>query len=258
MRGAFGALVLALWSGLAWGQLADGDYRTIVPPGWDGHTPLKLLIFIHGWQSSATEALADGDVTGPTARAGYLLVAPDGLGKSWSLHGAPAGKRDDVRFVHDVLDDARKRWPIDPRHVVAAGFSVGASLVWEIACRDAAGFTAFLPLSGGFWVPLPATCAFPVNFRQTHGRADTTFPLTGRAIGQRLRQGNVLDGFARWRAVDGCAVPPDQQTIDGDLVCDVWRSCTSGRSLQLCLHPGGHMIEARHLAAGLAWADLLP
>ena len=95
MRGAFGALVLALWSGLAWGQLADGDYRTIVPPGWDGHTPLKLLIFIHGWQSSATEALADGDVTGPTARAGYLLVAPDGLGKSWSLHGAPAGKRRD-------------------------------------------------------------------------------------------------------------------------------------------------------------------
>jgi polyhydroxybutyrate depolymerase len=258
MRFVAGALLLVLWSGAALGQLANGDYRAVVPPGWDGRAPLKLLIFIHGWQSSASATLADADVTGPAGRAGYLLVAPDGLGKSWSLRSSPAGGRDDVHFVHDVLDDVRKRWPIDPRHVVAAGFSVGASLVWDIACHDAAGFTAFLPLSGGFWVPLPESCATPVNLRQTHGRSDTTFPLTGRTIGQRMRQGNVRDGFARWRAADGCAAPPDGQTSDGDLVCDVWRSCGSGRSLQLCLHPGGHMIEAHHLAAGLAWADALP
>ncbi len=258
MRLAAGALLLALWSGAALGQLANGSYLSVVPPGWDGHAPLKLLIFIHGWQSSAAEILADADVTGPAAQAGYLLVAPDGLGKSWSLRGSLAGRRDDLRFVHDVLADVRTRWPIDPRHVVAGGFSVGASLVWDIACHDAAGFTAFLPLSGGFWVPLPDACTAPVNLRQTHGRADTTFPLAGRAIGQRMRQGNVIDGFARWRAVDGCAAQPDARIVEGDLDCDVWRSCASGRSLQLCLHPGGHMIEAHHLAAGLAWADLRP
>lgn len=258
MRFAAGALVLALWSGVALGQLSNGSYLSVAPPGWDGRAPLKLLLFIHGWQGSAAEMLADADVTGPAARAGYLLVAPDGRGKTWSLRAGPAGGRDDLRFVHDVLEDVRKRWPIDPRHVVASGFSVGASLVWDIACHDASGFTAFLPLSGGFWVPLPDACASPVNLRQTHGRADTTFPLAGRAIGTRMRQGNVLDGFARWRAVDGCAAQPDGQSKDSDLYCDVWTSCASGRSLQLCLHPGGHMIEAHHLAAGLAWADQLP
>ena len=258
MRCAAGALVLALWSAAAWGQLSNGTYRSVVPSGWDGRAPMKLLIFIHGWQSSAAEMLADPDVTEPAANAGYLLVAPDGVGKSWSLHAGPAGRRDDLRFVHDVLDDVRKRWPIDPRHVVASGFSVGASLVWDIACHDPSGFTAFLPLSGGFWVPLPDRCTSPVNLRQTHGRADTTFPLTGRAIGQRMRQGNVIEGFSRWRAVDGCAAQPAAQSKDGDLACDVWSSCATGRSLQLCLHPGGHMIEGRHLAAGLAWADLLP
>lgn len=251
-------LVMALWSGAALGQLASGTYLTVLPPAWDGRTPLKLLIFIHGWQSSAANTLADADVTGPAAKAGYLLVAPDGVSKSWSLHAGPAGKRDDLRFVHDVLDDVRRRWPTDPRHIVASGFSVGASLVWDIACHDPSGFTAFLPLSGGFWVPLPEACVAPVNLRQTHGRADTTFPLAGRGIGQRMRQGNVIDGFSRWRAVDGCPAQPDGQSMEGDLDCETWRACASGRVLQLCLHPGGHMIEARHLAAGLAWADLLP
>lgn len=257
-------LALALWSGAVDAQpcdpcvLPDGGYRAVIPPGWDPGTRLKLLIFLHGWQNSAADILADADVTGPAAKAGYLLVAPDGIGKRWSFRGNPTGGRDDIGFVHRVLEDVRRRWPIDPRFVVAGGFSIGASLVWDLACHDAAGFTAFLPLSGGFWAPLPALCtAGPVNLRQSHGRTDTIFPLAGRAVGQRMLQGNIIDGFSRWREVNNCPAQPSRHFHDGDLDCDDWVGCGSGLALQLCLHPGGHMIEAHHIAAGLRWADRL-
>lgn len=258
-------LALALCSGVVHAQpcdpcvLSDGSYRAVAPPGWDHRSKLKLLIFLHGWQNTAGDILADDDVMVPAASAGYLLIAPDGIGKRWSFRGGQTGVRDDIGFVRRVLDDVRRRWPIDPRSVVAGGFSIGASLVWDLACHDAAGFTAFLPLSGGFWAPLPASCTSgPVNLRQTHGRTDTTFPLAGRAIGQRMQQGDIIVGFSRWREVDRCPAQPSRQIHDGDLDCDDWLGCASGIGLQLCLHPGGHMIEARHIAAGLRWADQLP
>ena len=185
------ALVLLLIAGAAAAQpcdvcrLPDGQYRTMPPPGWDGKRPLPLLLFLHGWQSSAEATLADADVTGPSGRQGFLLVAPDGLGKSWHFRGNNAGGRDDIAFLRAVLADVETRFPIDRHLVVAGGFSIGASMVWDLACHASSGFSAFLPLSGGFWEPMPDHCtAGPVNLRQTHGMADATFPLSGRPIGR--------------------------------------------------------------------------
>jgi polyhydroxybutyrate depolymerase len=87
-----------------------------------------------------------------------------------------------------------------------------------------------------------------------HGRADTTVPLAGRSIGGSWRQGDILKGFSVWRAEDRCPAAADRHTSDGKLDCEVWSACTSGRTLQLCLHPGDHTIEAAWLADGLRWA----
>ena len=131
-------------------------------------------------------------------------------------------------------------------------------MVWDLACHASTGFSAFLPLSGGFWEPFPTECETgPVNLRHTHGRADTTFPFGGRAVAG-MRQGDVAKGLALWRDIDGCAAAPSAHGLDAGLACDVWSQCRSGRQLQLCRHDGGHMIEAWHLESGLIWARGLP
>lgn len=235
--------------------LPSGRYRAVPPPGWDGRRALPLLLFMHGWQSTADSTIADDDVTGPAARQGFLLIAPDGLNKRWGFRGSPPGGRDDIGFLLAVVADVEARFPIDRQLVVASGFSIGGSMVWDLACHAAAGFTAFLPLSGGFWEPFPAGCeSGPVNLRHTHGTADTTFPLAGRLAGRGMRQGDVRQGFDILRAVDGCAPVAETSVGEADLTCSVWRGCKGGKELQLCLHAGGHMIQGPHLETGLRWA----
>lgn len=236
-----------------------GTYRAMAPPQWNGRDRLPVLLFLHGWRASGSDMVSDETITGPATELGFLLIAPDGAGGSWSFAGAPSGGRDDISFLRAVLADVRQRWPIDEANVVAAGFSIGGSMVWELACHGADAFTAFLPFSGGFWEPLPEACPTgPVNLRHVHGRTDATVPLAGRVIGGRWRQGDIVKGFVVWLADDRCRPEPDRHQHDGELDCEVWSTCGSGRSLQLCLHPRDHMIDPAWLEEGLRWALALP
>ena len=239
-------------------EIVGGRYHTVTPPGWDGHTALPILMFLHGYQGSGGDVVQDPAVMGPAAKLGFLLVAPDGLNRTWAHVGSPSRARDDRGFLRAVLEDARGRWPVDGAHIVASGFSQGASMVWDLACYDAPEFSAFLPFSGGFWEPMPEGChAGPVALRQVHGTADTTMPLAGRALFGPYRQGDVRAGFSRFLAEDGCRAEPDLRAREDDLDCATWSSCTRGR-LQFCLHDGEHMFRGDWVESGLRWALAQP
>ena len=237
-------------------RVPGGTYRVQLPDTWDGHSRLPLLMFLHGYRGQGADILADADVAGPAERLGFLLVAPDGLNGAWSHQGAPSQLRDDRIFLHSVLAEMKRRWPVDPHQIVLGGFSAGASMVWDMACFAPLGFTAFLPFSGGFWERMPTACTAPVNLRHVHGTADTTVPLAGRVVLEHWRQADIHKGFAIWRETDHCTAP-ERHVRDGRLECDVW-SCHTHRTLELCLHPGGHEIDGAWLEDGLRWARALP
>ena len=234
-----------------------GTYRVLVPPAWDGHARLPVLMFLHGYTSEGADIVADQDVAGPTGRLGFLLVAPDGLNRTWSHQGSPSQARDDRAFLASVLADVKRHFPVDVRLIVLGGFSQGASMVWDMACFAPLGFTAFLPFSGGFWERMPTACTAPVNLRHVHGTADTMVPLAGRAILDRWRQADIESGFVIWRETDHCTAPAAQHAQSGGLGCEVW-SCRTRRTLELCLHPGGHEMKAGWVEDGLRWARALP
>lgn len=240
--------------------LPGGVYHAAAPPDWDGLSPLRLLLFLHGWRNQGSEMIGDPHIADTAHRLGFLLVAPDGQddpgGRSWGHVGSPHQGRDDLAFLLAVVADAERRWPIDRRTVIAAGFSIGASMTWDLACYAAPHFTAFLPMSGGFWDPLPAACkSGPVVLRQTHGLHDSMFPINGRPIlNGRFRQGDVLRGMERWRAEDQCAPQADAADIEGALTCTRWSTCAAGGEVELCLHDGDHVMSAEMLDAGLRWA----
>lgn len=233
---------------------AGGSYRAVAPPGWDGRRPLRLLVFLHGWMMEGADIAGDRGIAGPAGRMGFLLVAPDGLLRSWAHGGSPSQARDDVAFLRGVVADVKQRWPIDGRNVVAAGFSQGGSMVWDLACYAAGDFTAFLPLSGGFWEPMPAACrSGAVNLRHVHGRDDPVVPMAGRALFGPFRQGDVRRGFGVWVAEDRCAAPV-RLAERGGLACESWAGCAGGRRLQLCVRPGGHTLRSQDVEDGLRWA----
>jgi polyhydroxybutyrate depolymerase len=232
---------------------AGGTYRVALPPGWDGHSRLPVLIFLHGFNGKAPDVLADPAITGPAAAQGFLLVAPNGLHGNWSHQGSPSPARDDRTFLRSVEADVKRRWPVDARLVVLGGFSAGASMVWDMACFAPLGFSAFLPFSGGFWERTPTACTAPVNLRHIHGTTDAVSPMTGRTVRDRYRQSDIQRGFVTLLETDRCTTPAERNPHPGGLVCDTW-TCRTRRTLQLCLHPGGHDVEPQWVDSGLRWA----
>ncbi len=242
-------------------SVADGTYRAVEPPGWDRKTAVPLVLFLHGYGQDSADITGDSALSAAVTSLGALLVVPDGLHHAWAHVGAPTHARDDIAFLRAVIVDAKRRWPIDASRVYASGFSIGASMVWDLACHAAQGFAAFLPVSGAFWLPYPEHCdSGPVTLRHVHGLLDKTVPMAGRTIFGQFTQGDVGKGFDILRATDRCAPEPDRtvnetvQAWDGALACRIWSSCRSGHELELCTHPDGHDMEPAFLHASLIWA----
>lgn len=253
------ALLLAAAGARAEGRcdpctVAGGTYRALAPAGWDGKRPLGLLVFLHGWMQEGGDIVGDRGIAAAARMQGFLLVAPDGLLRTWAHQGAPSRARDEIAFLRAVVADAKARWPIETRRVVAAGFSQGGSMVWDLACRAPEGFTAFLPFSGGFWEPIPERCAGAVDLRHVHGLDDRTVPMAGRAVVGSFRQADIRAGFARWVSADGCGGRPVVLREGRDLTCESWSGCNGGHRLQLCTRPGGHRMWEADIIAGLRWA----
>ena len=118
----------------------DGRKRhcaVYVPATLDPAHPVPLLLSFHGASGTGVSmikkfrALADRD--------GFLLAAPDGLGKRWNA-GLPeeieaTGNADEPAFVDAILDALNKDYSIDPRRIYACGFSNGAALCQVLAIR---------------------------------------------------------------------------------------------------------------------------
>jgi polyhydroxybutyrate depolymerase len=236
--------------------LADGTYRAVTPPGWDGKTKLPMVLYIHGYRQSSEEVTTDQSIVAAVTSAGALFVVPDGAHGGWTFPNAPGSGRDDIAFLGAVVTDAEKRFPVDASRIIAAGFSIGGSMVWDLACHDAKSFSAFLPISGDFWTPYPEHCdSGPVNMRHIHGANDTTFPMAGRPLrGGTFHQGAVAKSFEILEQTDACPAESDTTEQHGDLKCWDWTGCASGKRIELCMHPGWHEVKPEQLHDAVVWA----
>lgn len=227
-----------------------GTYQAALPakaPA-DGEKRPAVLFF-HGAGGLGTSVLEAGSYLRPFVEAGYVVLGANGLmrpgnafGTGWSFRPEGPQQRDELAFAREVLDDAAQRFGIDRKRVLVSGFSIGASLVWYLACTDPGLGAAYAPIAGGFWRQHPTACAGPVDLLQTHGWRDRTVPLEGRPLrGGELVQGDIFEGLQLWRKVDGCSgLRPDSFETDAVFWRRSWSACESGRELSLALHPSDH------------------
>ena len=138
-----------------------------------------------------------------------------------------------------------------PKAVSRARLSFGGA-----ATRRSAGCRPTTAASEPLWRPHPEHCpGGPVNLLHTHGTADTVVPMAGRPIRTTFHQGDVREGMALWRDQDACGGAPVRAASAGDLDCEAWTGCGSGRALELCLHPGGHKIPQGWAGMAFEWAE---
>ena len=227
-----------------------GRYRAVAP-GDD--TPAGAVVYLHGYQGSAKAVMHNRGLVRAVREAGYLLVAPHGRDGTWNHVGSPAGHdRDELAFLDQVRRDVRRRFDLAGKPILLAGFSQGASMVWDVACYRG-GYTGFAAVAGAFWQPLPQSCpAAGIALTHVHGLDDDVVPLEGRPIGDGWRQGDTHRALALLKRHNACPPGPDRRSAAGALRCKHWTSCRRGR-VQVCLHDGGHTLKPAWVARAIAW-----
>lgn len=222
----------------------EGSYRIQLPSKRSG-PKLGAVVYFHGWQQTAADVMSDKTLVAAANHLGVALVTLNGQGKTWSFPSAPFHYRDDFEFVQTVLKDIVRRFSIDRRRILGAGFSQGASMIWYLACREPRLFSAFAPMAGAFWVPAPLHCTPPLPvLLHVHGLADTTVPMEGREIAPGLRQDGVRASFAILGGSVTLHPAPAVHLSSGEklnLNCERSDRSPSGGWLELCIHHGGHV-----------------
>ncbi|MGE3292658.1 MAG: PHB depolymerase family esterase [Geminicoccaceae bacterium] len=262
--GLAGAVAAAVWPAAALAgecgapgmpcRVADGEYLAVAPELHEGDPPRGGVLFLHGAGRSGEDVAADPDLATAIVARGYVLLAPSGLpregreGRFWSLGTRPPF-RDEAAFLDQVLADAVPRFRLDRSRVLVAGFSLGAGLVWQLACHESEAFAAFAPVAGAFWRGQPANCAGPVRILLTHGWRDDAVPLEGEDHGHGVESA-AFDGADLWRRVNGCADPHAATYAEvGPFWQRSWTDCAAGSALTFVLDPDGHEVPA-------GWADM--
>lgn len=225
-------------------QIADGIYYMAQP---DAVKAKGVVVHLHGGGGRGRGLLKSGLAREALDR-GYIFVAPNGdqptrrFKKDWSVRGKNmAYDRDDRPFLNALVDDVRRRTGQEGGQVLLAGFSRGASFVWNMACEQPGFADAYAPLAGAFWDDLPTGCVAPVRLFHTHGWNDRTVPLEGRSFANgAVVQGDVWASLKILRETNGCdARQPERNSFEEELWFRHWTDCKAGE-IRLMLHKGGH------------------
>lgn len=237
-------------------RIGDRHYRIRMPAGHDGKTPIGAIVFAHGYTGNARAAVQSKGFAAMARKMNVAIISTKSAGRGWTLPGSPKhGKvadADELAYFDRVIEDAAKRFAIDRKRLVAAGFSAGGMMVWNLACHRSQKFAGFIPIAGTFWAPIPKNCTTPAaSIVHVHGDNDKTVPLKGRPI-RETRQGNVgdvMEMYARY----GEFGPPKVAAPRG-LHCRT-RKNPAGHILNFCLYVGGHSFYIRHIRQ--AWEMLV-
>ena len=231
--------------------VSSGSYRIYLPDNIPSGKKIPAIIHVHGLWRSGEQTVNRSDFQRMAKRLGIALIGADGIKKSWTFeNGVQRGKpRDEFKYFRDVAADVSKRFNVDRSRIVMSGFSIGASMVWNLACRDRTSYAGFLPVAGTLWRPQPTRCNSPVgNIYHVHGTNDPTFPISGRRV-QGKHQGDIRVTFENMRRQDSCTDKVVEEKKIRNLRCKLYRNC-AGEPLRFCLHNGDHHVKAFYLEDG--------
>jgi len=230
-------------AGVSAQQLTSGQrpraYRLFVPPGYDGHTRLPLVLDLHGsGGSSAGQARTSGFETLAGSER-FIVATLDAEGARWNVP-VQDGRPDDVAYVTDVIAHVATLACIDETRVYATGFSGGARMSSLLGCRLGARLAAIAPVSG---LRFSEPCAGrPVPVLTFHGLADPQNPYDGHAEGRGAEWlESVPDALAGWARHNGCKGEVILDDPPGPLSTMRYDGCVDGAEVRMIRIDGlGH------------------
>lgn len=246
-------------------------YEVRTPAGFDGVTPLPLVILVHGYGTTARLQDYFFPLSASADEKRVLLALPNGtvdrVGKRfWNATEACCNFErlpvDDVAFFRALVDDVRARYPVREGHVFLVGHSNGAFMSLRLACDASERFAGVVAVAGSTFDDA-RRCGEgpPVPTLLLHGDQDTLVPIEGRPglypsareTGARFAQRNrCTGGWADGGRVDVLGDPAEETSR---LVVE---GCPSRGAVELWTHEGtGHLpfYDRRWAGRVLDWLE---
>lgn len=131
----------------------ERSYLLYVPEAYDGSADWPLIFDFHGSGSTPEVQRQVSGLDHLAEREHFLLVIPRaallkarGI-NTWNIPYDPDGV-DDVQFTRDMVARLEAEFCVDERAVYATGFSGGARMSSELACRASDIIAAVAPVAG--------------------------------------------------------------------------------------------------------------
>jgi len=230
-------------SGVSSQQLMSGQrprtYRLFVPPGYDGHQRLPLVLDLHGSGGNAAGQARNSGLETLSATERFIVATLEAEGGRWNVP-VQSGRPDDVAYVSDVISDVAKRVCTDDTRVYATGFSGGGRMTSLLACQLGSRIAAVAPVSG---LRFPGPCTGrPIPVLTFHGLADPQNPYDGHAEGRGAEWlESVPEALASWAQHDSCKGDAILEDPPGPLSTMRYDGCTSGTDVRMIRIDGlGH------------------
>jgi polyhydroxybutyrate depolymerase len=248
---------LAHASGTSSQQLESGQrqraYRLFVPPGYDGHLRLPLVLDLHGSGGTSADQARNSGFEILAASERFMVATLEAEGARWNVP-VQDNRADDVAYVRDVIAHVAARVCIDEMRVYATGFSGGGRMASLLGCQLGSRIAAIAPVAG---LRSPGSC----NGRQVavltfHGLADPQNPYDGHAAGRGAEWlesvPDALSGWARHNSCKGDVVLDDPP---GPLSTLRYDGCGSGTEVRLIRIDGlGHTWTKKEVdTTGVMW-----
>lgn len=230
----------------------DGRERTYLidlPPQYDGHSALPVVVVFHGGGGRAQSTRTQTHMSDAGSANGFIAVYPNGTGRSrdrlltWNTGSCCGYARnnnvDEVAFMRAMLDSLQRFYAVDAKRIYATGLSNGGMMSYLMGCALSDRFAAIAPVSGELSVP--CTPAHPVSVLIMHGTADKNLPYDGGTGERALERHDVKSvQFAvdSWVGFDRCADKPSVVSSSA-LVRSTYAKCAGGTSVEVYKIIGG-------------------
>jgi polyhydroxybutyrate depolymerase len=207
-----------------------------VPKGWDGTSPLPLVLSFHGLGASAENQMSTDNFATLADRKQFIVAYPaatggGSFGAAWNFKDPDT----ELAFVDQLLSQLESRLCVDATRVYATGLSYGGAMTDLLSCERADVFAATAPVSA--YLP-PRTCDSKITMPTVsfHGTDDQLLPYAGGGISQQVP-------FEKWGATtaarNGCRPRPTESHYRATVEALTWHGCKEPVVLHR-VHHNGH------------------
>ena len=221
-------------------------FRIHVPSSYDGSQLTPVVLNFHGRLGHGEDAEKQSRMTETSDANGFIVVYPNGLGRSWNdgrFEGkagfAPKFTVDDVGFVSSLIDFLENEFSIDTNRIYSTGMSNGARFSYRLASELSMKIAAVAPVAGSMNQNFKYDPQRPLSVMQFHGTADTICPWDGGEDRTGSLVCSVQDTINFWIDHNACNHTSSITYQKGDTTCYTYGQGKKGTEVVLCVIEGG-------------------